>query len=108
MPAGHPGNHSISIEWTDDECFSPMAVPSVATPPFAGADNAEIMQQISRAEAAWENRDRNVDHEALAELDFGTPALPPVQVDARCVACDHQHANGKCRCGCETFIARLQ
>jgi hypothetical protein len=23
-PAGHPGNHMISKEWADDECFSPI------------------------------------------------------------------------------------
>jgi hypothetical protein len=23
-PAGHPGNHLISKEWGDDECFSPI------------------------------------------------------------------------------------
>jgi hypothetical protein len=23
-PAGHPGNHVVMQEWTDDECFSPI------------------------------------------------------------------------------------
>jgi hypothetical protein len=25
MPAGHPGDHSITRTWTDDECFVPGA-----------------------------------------------------------------------------------
>jgi hypothetical protein len=119
QPAGHPGNHVISIEWSDEDCLDPMElldattrfmpVPAVATPPFDGVGSDVIMDQIARAEAAWENRDRAVDTEALAALamDFGSPADPPVLVDNRCVACDHQHANGKCRCGCEGFIPRL-
>lgn len=33
-PAGHTGNHIITAEWTDDECFSPIRhqLPEVTAP----------------------------------------------------------------------------
>jgi hypothetical protein len=109
QPAGHEGNHAHAIEWTDAECFDPadlIPIPAQPTPPFVG-DVDEIARQVAAAEAKWEARELSMDTEALAELDFGHPAIAPVLVDSRCVACDHQHSGGKCRCGCETFIPRL-
>ena len=35
-PAGHPGNHVIMSEWTDDECVMPVPVqlpPTLPPPP---------------------------------------------------------------------------
>lgn len=35
-PAGHPGNHVVSAEWSDDECAIPTVIPvapSVTPPP---------------------------------------------------------------------------
>lgn len=34
-PAGHPGNHVISDEWSDDDCFTPTspAIKPVVPPP---------------------------------------------------------------------------
>jgi hypothetical protein len=117
LHAGHDSMHVIAISWTDDECLDPaelldattrfMPVPEQPTPPFAGTSADAIMEQVARAEAAWARRNESVDQEALAAMDFGHPAPEPVLVDNRCVACDHQHASGKCRCGCETFIPRL-
>lgn len=110
QPAGHEGNHAHAIEWGDDECFDPadlMPIPTVATPPF-DADLDAIRAQVERAEAQWANRAQAVDTEALAQLDFGVPATPSKPLDGgRCVACDHLHTGGKCRCGCETAIPRL-
>jgi hypothetical protein len=108
MPAGHPGNHAISIEWSDEETFEFMPIPTTPTPPSASASAEDTLAQVARAEAKWDNRDKNIDHEALAELDFGRPAEEPtLQDEGRCVACEHKHQSGKCRCGCETWIPRL-
>lgn len=32
-PAGHPGNHVVSSEWSDDECVVPVAVSPPPAPP---------------------------------------------------------------------------
>lgn len=72
-PAGHPGNHVIMAEWTDEECFSPIqhqlpkqAVQSKPEPPM-------------------------------------TPISPKPEV-TNCVACQHKHRGGECKCGCYEFI----
>lgn len=108
--AGHTGNHAHAIEWGDDECFDPTSILYASALPTTmfDADADAIHEQVSRAEEQWANRATAVDTEALAQLDFGYPATEPVVQDGgKCVACDHRHTGGKCRCGCETAIPRL-
>ena len=65
-PAAHTGNHGITSEWTDDECYSPIK----------------------------------------HQLPTPTPA-PPVlaaPINNVCVACQHRHKGGDCKCGCYEFI----
>ena len=69
-PAGHPGNHVIMAEWSDEECFAPMTTP------------------LSRALGA-------------APVLAPPPPPPPA---TKCVACQHSHRGGECKCGCYEFI----
>lgn len=70
-PAGHPGNHVITAEWTDDECFSPIKhqLPDISTP---------------------------------VPVHPAPPVLESQPV--KCVACNHQHKSGPCKCGCHEQI----
>lgn len=68
-PAGHPGNHVVSKEWTDAECATP----------------GEPVQNLVRVPIA--------------------PQEPPTQAPpTKCVACQHHHKGGACKCGCHEFI----
>lgn len=101
LVADHDGPHSVSIEWTDDECFTPMQIPLVAAAPFDEPESV-TMQQIAAAERAWEARFTSVDQEAIAQVMAEPEPVKPPTVP--CVACGHLHQSGKCRCGCETYI----
>lgn len=69
MPAGHPGDHSISVTWNDDQCWNPV----VDTPiPLVPVEQAKV--------------------------------IPLAQEVLRCVACNHQHKDGACKCGCYEFV----
>lgn len=73
--AGHTGKHSIMVSWDDSECITP--------------------DQPSREAAA------------LAFVEATRPVLaPPVAKPEpnRCIACQHQHRGGDCKCGCYEFI----
>lgn len=74
-PAGHPGNHVITAEWTDEECYSPI--------------RHQLPQQ------------------PMSEPTTGLVTLvenkAPVE-PAACVACNHHHRGGQCKCGCHEFI----
>jgi hypothetical protein len=66
-PAGHPGDHVVGVQWTDEECATPT---ELAPPP-------------------------------------PLPPLPPpvlVQEVVSCVACQHKHKGGACKCGCYEFV----
>ena len=63
-PAGHPGNHVVTAEWTDEECYAPPT--GAPTPAPAPA--------------------------------------PATLVTQKCVACQHMHKGGVCKCGCHEHI----
>ena len=111
-PAGHPGNHVVSAEWSDEEAWMPsapgilyMAVPD----PVPDAPNlAAVMEQVTYAESQWANRESLIDTEALAQIEDIDPhairdATPSI-LGGPCIACGHMHASGKCRCDCETYV----
>jgi hypothetical protein len=81
MPAGHPGDHSITLTWTDEECFDPTA-------------------PIDMSE--YRLPDLNVVRPV--------PDEEPVVFES-CVACDHPHPwhedGGACSlndCGCMRYV----
>jgi hypothetical protein len=46
MPGGHPGDHSITMTWTDEECYDPTAEVTLTlreygTPRFTPASHGE-------------------------------------------------------------------
>lgn len=73
-PAGHPGNHVVMKEWTDDECYSPIKhqLPTVVTTTMPSTATVSV---------------NTVDPENI-----------------KCVGCGHQHKSGPCKCGCYEFI----
>lgn len=76
MPAGHPGDHSITVSWDDEQCWSPETDEPVAlrvvTPDMMSGPVDNVVQE-------------------------------PVQAEA-CIACNHMHKNGDCKCGCYEHI----
>ena len=54
-PAGHPGSHVVTREWTDDECFEPIklnrAAIQVATPVEPAPQIEKKPQPIARCVA---------------------------------------------------------
>lgn len=80
-PAGHPGDHVTMTTWTDEECFSPIRhqLPPVAlTTPL-------------------------LEKSKLPSIPV--PPDPPAADVGKCVACNHRHASGACKCGCYESIA---
>lgn len=75
-PAGHPGNHVIMQEWTDDECATP---------------GSTVVATVSTASL----------REALAAP---APPIPAPPADDKCIACNHKHKGSACSCGCYEFI----
>ena len=73
-PAGHPGDHIIEITWTDNECVTP-------------GQPAPSMTGISPAPAVQEPVQVVQDEEPEA-----------------CIACNHMHKGGECRCGCYNHV----
>lgn len=83
MPAGHPGDHAIQTTWTDKEC--------------------------AWAEPAISKQTTNPGSVTVP----GTPGLPVTELSpeptkpkepTRCVACNHTHKGGQCKCGCHEHI----
>lgn len=73
-PAGHPGNHMTSQSWTDLECATP--------------GEFDIPE-----------------HSAPATLvTVPVPAPTESAPSTKCVACQHSHKGGTCRCGCYEYI----
>lgn len=79
-PAGHPGEHAITYSWTDDECYEPGRAEG-------------IPMTKSREEAA------------IKFMEEHRPVLPePMPEPVGCIACQHKHKGGACKCGCYEFI----
>ena len=76
MPAGHPGDHSTSIIWGDDECVAPFGR---TFQPYESTPEREPEPPVT--------------HIAVA---------PPAPT--KCVACTHHHKSGICKCGCHEHI----
>jgi len=65
--AGHPGKHSHSIEWTDEECWTPLS-----------------HRETTPAEG-------------LPQVPLWPPAQPAPQGGGMCAICEHpHHPEGRC------------
>lgn len=76
MPAGHSGDHSITITWDDNQCWSPEVDEPVAL--------------------------RVVEPDMMSGA-VDNPVQEPVQAEG-CIACSHMHKSGACKCGCYEHI----
>ena len=74
MPAGHSGDHSITVSWDDNQCWSP-----------------EIDEPVALRVVTPDMMSGAVDN----------PVQEPVEA---CIACNHMHKNGDCKCGCYEHI----
>ena len=83
LDAGHAGDHHIIITWTDDECFTPSS-PSL----MVVQDPNDPLKVTPLAAEHY-------------EID---PAPPPPPKPQACVACNHHHKGGTCKCGCYEHI----
>lgn len=68
MPAGHSGEHSITVSWNDEQCWSPDFDEPVAL---------TVVQDV---------------HEPVQEKPEA------------CIACNHMHRGGECKCGCYNHV----
>lgn len=75
QPAGHATTHSYTVSWDDKECYNPSSKPPAILPPVNAALEAVV-----------------------------AAAAPPPPSNAKCVACQHQHRGGVCKCGCHEHI----
>lgn len=80
-PAGHPGDHTTSTSWTDIECATPGEFGQPATAKTGILDGTEFISQTPEK----------------------TEELVSVPI-TNCVACNHKHKGGACRCGCYEFV----
>lgn len=79
-PAGHPGDHVVMKTWNDLECATPGEFSAKPEPIRSNPAQQHLNPPLSTATA---------------------PAVP----DDKCVACNHRHASGACKCGCYEQIA---
>lgn len=77
MPAGHPGDHCVERTWGDDECLDPST--------------------LTRGQ-------RTAPQESAVTLDMDYTPAPAEPAPSRCIACQHQHKGGTCKCGCYEYI----
>ena len=77
MPGGHPGNHSTSIIWSDEDCAAPSDLTTL--PLIIGRPEAEPATPV-------------------------THIAPEPPAPTKCVACTHHHKSGICKCGCHEHI----
>lgn len=77
MPAGHPGDHSITVSWGDEQCWSPET-------------DEPISLTVVHSDDTMSQPVDNVVQES-------------VQPEG-CVACNHLHKGGSCKCGCYEHI----
>jgi hypothetical protein len=75
LEAGHSEDHAIYITWTDNECFSPDQ------PVHVPVHNQESVG-----------------------MEYDPQPLPPAKTVEACVACQHKHIGGECKCGCYAHI----
>jgi hypothetical protein len=75
-PAGHPGDHIIEITWTDDQCVTP-GVPT-----------------LGQSQPA----------PAMTDVSYAVVQDPVHDEPEPCVACNHMHKSGACKCGCYEHI----
>lgn len=75
LEPGHSKPHTMSVTWTDEECYSPikhqLPVVTTTTLPTSG----------------------------VVTVNETAPSEPPP-----CVACGHRHKAGVCKCGCHEHI----
>lgn len=74
MPAGHSGDHSITVSWDDNQCWSP-----------------EIDEPVALRVVTPDMMSGAVDNPVETE-------------PSACIACNHMHKNADCKCGCYEHI----
>lgn len=92
LPAGHAGDHRVSVAWDDGMCYVPILTARAAAlldapktgtePPLSGEGAGEVIGYGSD----------------------GTPlhrAVPANDTERACIGCGHRHRGGSCRRGCE-------
>lgn len=116
MPAGHPGNHAISIEWGDDECYDPTAfvdLPPLKTYSMGGVDGGVMHPVlINNTGAIGLPGDPLPPLAAVPDPVEDDETLGPVPVYGQtrpgsCVMCEHRMHVGPCergQCDCRTGI----
>ena len=77
-PAGHPGDHVVMKTWTDSECATPT----------------NPLQEVIAAPLST----------AVAPPSIPLPPPPDPDDADKCVACQHRHKGGPCKCGCYSFV----
>jgi hypothetical protein len=109
MPAGHPGLHSISIEWGDDECYDPTAFVDLTLKTYGSG-------VASGGGGGGSTHPVLINNTGLAAVpdivdDEGVP-LGPVPIYGAsnpgvCLLCNHRMHGGECErgnCDCKAGI----
>ena len=78
MPAGHTGDHSITVSWGDEQCWSPETDEPVAL--------------------------RVVEPDMMSGPVDNYVQEPVQEKPEACVACNHMHKSGECKCGCYNHV----
>jgi hypothetical protein len=97
IPAGHDGDHSHAITWTDEECWAP-------------GDTIEVTLKEYGSPRMMGVADGHIQPTYTAEQEAEIRALGPVPVygedrPGRCLLCSHAMHNGECsRCDCRSGI----
>jgi len=83
LEAGHEKDHAIYITWTDDECFSPE----------------DPVQNVVHIPVRIPAEEPSI----KMEMEYDPEPIQPKKPDT-CVACQHNHVGGECKCGCYAHI----